>query len=105
MEGYGTVFLPYLAIGSFNVLDVLFGGLQAFPVAWTVFMGALGINKLKFLKTKNMYFLVCKIFCVNKYLDPDLHLPKMLDADRDPHFQTHALKSDFAWNIHCWTGG
>jgi hypothetical protein len=37
---------------SFEVLDVLFRGMKTSPVAWTSFMGFLGISKLQFLIKK-----------------------------------------------------
>jgi hypothetical protein len=55
----------------FEVLDVLFGGLQASPVAWTSFMGP----KVKTIaifdqKTNNQLFFFFQ-FLVIKLLDPD----------------------------------
>ncbi len=70
------------------MLDVLFWGLKASPVALTtdVHCGCLEINALQFL-IKKIPFFSCKVLVI-KTLDldtkPDPHWPKMLDPD--PHW-------------------
>jgi hypothetical protein len=53
----------------FEVPDVLFRGLMASPVAWTSYMGGLGINKFHFW-IKKMLAIFFQ-FLVIKTLDPD----------------------------------
>ncbi len=85
-------------ISCFEMLDVLFWGLKASPVAWTSFMEAYRISKLQFL-IKKIFFPSCNFFL---NFDPI----KTLDPDPDPDQNTkwHKMMDpdlqnwNLAWN-------
>ncbi len=72
------------------MLDVLFWGLKASPVAWTSFKDVgLEISKLQFLKKKTWIFFSCTFFqiFVMKTVGLDALWPKM-------RIRTTSLKKD-----------
>ncbi len=74
------------------MLDVLFWGLKASPVACASYMETWGKQNCNFYIKKNIWFFPAVNFfkflvikTLDSEMDPDPQLGKMLDPDPDPH--------------------